>query len=290
MIRLIRSRLRRRSRDERGQAVILMYHSISRGRPDPWDLCVEPDLFAEQVELLRDRYHVVSLAELRNALSRDEPLTRAVVLTFDDGYRDNLLVAKPLLERHEVPATVFVTTAYVGSGRDFWWDELEAVCASSGLESRPLWEELVSLSQEERFDRLDALWVSTGAAKPEPSLTLESGELERLADGGIVGLGAHTVTHPHLSSLSLPQQREEIEASTTYLTEVVGYPIEDFSYPHGDFSPETVSLVRAAGFATACTTTSTPVTRRTSPLELPRVQAGNWGAEALERELERRFA
>src|SRR4029077_3069692 len=174
MIRLIRSRLRRRRPDERGQAVILMYHSISRGRPDPWDLCVEPDLFAEQVELLRDRYHVMSLAELRNALSQDEPLTRAVVLTFDDGYRDNLLVAKPLLERHEVPATVFVTTAYVGSGRDFWWDELEAVCASSGLESRPLWEELLSLSQEERFDRLDALWVSTGAAKPEPSLTLES--------------------------------------------------------------------------------------------------------------------
>ncbi len=267
-----------------------MYHSVSRGRPDPWELCVDPDLFAEQLELLRDRFHVVSLGELCDALTRNEPLQRAVVLTFDDGYRDNLLVAKPLLERHGLPATVFVATGFVGSGRDFWWDELEAVCAAGGLESRPLWEELRSLPHEERCERLDALWASTGAEKPQPSLTLERGELERLADGGLVGLGAHTVTHPHLSSLPGPQQRQEIEGSAAYLAELVGTPLREFTYPHGDFSPETVALVEAAGFEISCTTRAAPVTRRTKRFEVPRLQVVNWDGDALERELERRLA
>jgi peptidoglycan/xylan/chitin deacetylase (PgdA/CDA1 family) len=284
------SALRRRSREERGQAVILMYHSISRGRPDPWELCVDPDHFAEQAQLICDRYHAVSLGELRGALERGERLTRAVALTFDDGYRDNLLVAKPILEQHGLPATVFVTTGYVGSERDFWWEELEAFCASAGQASRAVWEELQALSHERRAARLDELWASIDARPPAASLPLTPAGLERLAEDGLVRLGAHTVTHPHLSSLSAQEQRVEILASKEYLSEVAGRTVEDFSYPHGDFSQETIALVESAGFETACTTLSRPVTRGARPLELPRVQVGNWNAEALERELDRRLA
>lgn len=267
-----------------------MYHSISSRRPDPWRNCVDPERFAEQLALLHDRYRVMSLADLRGSLARHERLSRAVVLTFDDGYRDNLLVAKPLLEQHGLPGTVFVTTGYVGLGRDFWWDDLLAFCTQAGLENRPLWEELHPLPQEERFDRLDAMWASAGATRPDPSLTLESGELEQLVDDGLVSLGAHTVTHPHLASLPLSQQRAEIEGSAKYLADVVGHPIADFCYPHGDFSPETVGLVREAGFEAACTVRYASVTGRSRPLELPRVQVKDWDAEALERELESRLA
>ena len=288
--RLIRTRLRRRAREERGCAVVLMYHSISHRRPDRFNICVDPDLFAEQLQLLHDRFRVVSLGELRSALVGEEPLTRTVAITFDDGYRDNLLVAKPLLEQHGLPATVFVATGFVGSGRDFWWDELDAVCASGGLPLWPLWEELCSLSHQERLERLDALWASTDATRPESSSTLDRGELERLAAGEFIGLGAHTVSHPHLSKLPGPQQRQEIEESAAYLTELVGRPVREFCYPHGDLSSETVALVESAGFETACTTRSAPVTRETSPLELPRIPVMNWDAKTLEQELERRLA
>ena len=267
-----------------------MYHSISSGRPDPWRLCVRPDRFAEQLRMLRDRFRVVSLAELRHALAGGERLSRAVAVTFDDGYRDNLLVAKPILEEHGLPATVFVTTGYVDSDRDFWWDELEAFCASAGIASRDLWQELQALTHEERAERLDASWASIQTQRPASSLTLSADELQHLADGGLVGVGAHTVTHPHLSSLPVPAQRHEIEASKAYLSEVVGPQVRDFSYPHGDFSPETRELVRSDGFETACTTHAAPVTRRTSRFELPRIQVADWDAETLERELERRLA
>ena len=290
MMRLIRTGLRPRRREQRGPAVILLYHSISRGRPDPWDLCVAPELFAQQVQLLRDRYGVVSLGELRSALARNELRTRTVALTFDDGYRDNLVVAKPLLEEHGLPATVFVTTGYVGSSRDFWWDELESFSASAGVASRELWEELQALAHEQRAERLDALWASINVPRPESSLPLSADELQCLANGGLVTLGAHTVTHPHLASLPLPAQRHEIEASKAYLAEIANCPVKDFSYPHGDFSQETLALVQSAGFETACTTHSALVTRETRCLELPRIQVGNWDADALERELERRLA
>jgi peptidoglycan/xylan/chitin deacetylase (PgdA/CDA1 family) len=290
MTRLIRRRLRRREREEKGLAVILLYHSISRGRADPWRLCVDPDLFAAQLALLRDDYRVVSLDQLGHALVRGEPLSRAVVITFDDGYRDNLLVAKPLLEQHGLPATVFVTTGYVGSSRDFWWEEVDAICTSVGLESRSLWQELQPLPHAERAERLDGLWESAGVARPAPSFVLSAAELEQLLDGALVEAGAHTVTHAHLSGLSPDRQRAEIEASRSYLAEVSNRPVKAFSFPHGDFSQETVALVRQAGFETACTTRSAPVTARTAPLALPRLQVENWDAGVLEHELERRLA
>jgi peptidoglycan/xylan/chitin deacetylase (PgdA/CDA1 family) len=85
-------------------------------------------------------------------------------------------------------------------------------------------------------------------------------------------------------------QQHEIETSAAYLAEITGSPVRDFSYPHGDFSPETITLLRSAGFETACTTVSVPVTSGADLLELPRLQVGNWDAEALERELDRRLA
>jgi peptidoglycan/xylan/chitin deacetylase (PgdA/CDA1 family) len=97
------------------------------------------------------------------------------------------------------------------------------------------------------------------------------------------------VTHPHLSSLPSAEQRQEIEASARHLADVLGRPIAEFCYPFGDFSPETVRLVRELGFETACTVRPASVTRRTRPLELPRVAVENWDAEALERVLESRL-
>jgi peptidoglycan/xylan/chitin deacetylase (PgdA/CDA1 family) len=88
---------------------------------------VSPAHFAEHLEVLRRRYHPMSLADLDSALDKKSVPHRGVVVTFDDGYADNLWNARPLLERVGVPATVFVTTGYVGQKREFWWDELERI-------------------------------------------------------------------------------------------------------------------------------------------------------------------
>jgi peptidoglycan/xylan/chitin deacetylase (PgdA/CDA1 family) len=107
------------------RGAILMYHRIATVACDPWGLCVSPEAFTAQLEHLRDHYQVLPLPELLAALQSKTLPPRAVAITFDDGYADNHWVARPLLERHGLPATFFITSGYIGQQREFWWDELE---------------------------------------------------------------------------------------------------------------------------------------------------------------------
>jgi peptidoglycan/xylan/chitin deacetylase (PgdA/CDA1 family) len=106
-------------------AVILLYHRISQAQTDPWSLCVTPQHFAEHLQVLRDAYLPVGLGQLTQAVGTYQHLPKSVVITFDDGYADNLYQAKPLLEHYDIPATVFVVSGSVGTEREFWWDELQ---------------------------------------------------------------------------------------------------------------------------------------------------------------------
>jgi len=106
-------------------AAILLYHRIADVRSDPWTLAVTPTRFAEQLKLLRQRVAVLSLSELLSGLRDGTLPERSVAVTFDDGYKDNLKTARPLLEQYDVPATFFVTTSILKGSRNFWWDDLE---------------------------------------------------------------------------------------------------------------------------------------------------------------------
>ncbi len=114
------------------QGVILMYHRVTEVEFDPWDLSVTPQHFAEHLEMLQKYAHPISLKQLAIAHQNGNIPHRAVAITFDDGYADNLYHAKPLLERYNIPATVFVTTGYIGQQREFWWDELERLLLQPG--------------------------------------------------------------------------------------------------------------------------------------------------------------
>jgi len=105
-------------------AVILAYHRVANLGHDPWGISVTPRSFAEHVDVLR-QHRVVPLAELPAAAAGGAQRGgRVVAVTFDDGYRDNVDVAAPLLEQSTVPATFFLVAAQLEHGDGFWWDEL----------------------------------------------------------------------------------------------------------------------------------------------------------------------
>ena len=108
-----------------------MYHRIGDPGCDPWGLAVSPERFAEHLNVLRRNARPIGLRRLAKELGEGTLKPGAVAVTFDDGYANNLYEAKPLLEHHEVPATVFVTSGMVGREREFWWDELEAILIAS---------------------------------------------------------------------------------------------------------------------------------------------------------------
>ena len=118
--------------DRRGP-VILLYHRVEQIECDPWGLAVAPDRFAEQIEALTRYRKVVPLDRLVTELNRGRAPKNWVAITFDDGYSDLLYQARPVLERLDCPATLFVTTGTLDTN-GFWWDRLsEAVLTPKTL-------------------------------------------------------------------------------------------------------------------------------------------------------------
>ena len=113
-------------------AVILLYHRVAKVPSDPQLLCVRPQHFAEHLTVLRESYTVLGLEGLHQRLEEGQLPRRAVVITFDDGYADNFYRARSLLEEYETPATMFITTGYIGGDREFWWDEVERIFLQPG--------------------------------------------------------------------------------------------------------------------------------------------------------------
>jgi peptidoglycan/xylan/chitin deacetylase (PgdA/CDA1 family) len=109
-----------------------MYHRIAEAAADPWRLCVSPRQFEEHLQALPQVGHPMTLADLVKACQQERVPDRAIVLTFDDGYNDNLYWGKPLLSRYAFPATIYLTTGPVGREREFWWDELEQLLLEPG--------------------------------------------------------------------------------------------------------------------------------------------------------------
>ena len=122
-IRFVIAAIRRAVSQKQRRNVILMYHRISRTDIDPWGLCVDPSNFSAQMKVLGNLAKPVSLDQLP-MMDSDHP---SVAITFYDGYVDNLENALPALERHAIPATVFVSTGYIGNSNGYWWDQLQEI-------------------------------------------------------------------------------------------------------------------------------------------------------------------
>ncbi|PKQ30214.1 MAG: hypothetical protein CVT60_01315 [Actinobacteria bacterium HGW-Actinobacteria-10] len=146
-------------------ALVLIYHRVARLDRDPQLLAVRPENFEAQMRFLAEEYRPLALSDLLDGLSRKRVPDKGVVVTFDDGYADNLLAAAPILDRNGIPATVFVSSGYIESGREFWWDEIERIV----LGSAPLPETIEIEASGARFATMltvDAV-AAIGSDAPE---------------------------------------------------------------------------------------------------------------------------
>ena len=152
------STLRRRLRPGSTPCVVvLLYHRIAETPSDPWQLSVRPEHFVEQLRVLENAADVISADDMVRALETGRLPRRAVVVTFDDGYADNLLTAKPLLDRVDLPATIFLASGAVDSPHEFWWDELERIFLRPGTLPSSLELEICGRPRAWSFGP-DAVW------------------------------------------------------------------------------------------------------------------------------------
>ena len=132
------SRLRRRRPDASATTfgLVLMYHGIGEVDIDPWGLFVSPANFEAHLEVLNRTARPLALPALVSAAGEASTHGNggqpAVAVTSDDGYANIAATAKPLLERHDIPATLFAISAPLTEGGEYWWDELEAIILQPG--------------------------------------------------------------------------------------------------------------------------------------------------------------
>jgi len=273
---------------------VVNYHRIL-AQPDPM-LESEPDLatFRWQMSLLAECFNVLPLREAIAALHEGRLPPRAVCITFDDGYRSVHDLALPVLRQFALPATVFVTSGHVGQG-NMWNDRI--IHALQSLPPQPL--DLAALglgtwplhTLEDRKRSAHSLTEASKYLPPARRAALVE-HLEQLAgpdhahdlmltpemvanlDRHGVEIGAHTVTHPILTSLDDASARTEICAGKEQLESMIGKPVRLFAYPNGkagkDFDERHVAMVRDAGFEAAFTTSAGAITREHDRFQFPR--------------------
>jgi peptidoglycan/xylan/chitin deacetylase (PgdA/CDA1 family) len=110
-----------------------MYHRIAEPVSDVWEITVSADRFEQHLQVLQKMGNVVTLQQLADQIISNKLNRNTIAITFDDGYIDNFTVAKPLLEKYQLPATFFIASGNVGSDKEFWWDELEYIFLFSPL-------------------------------------------------------------------------------------------------------------------------------------------------------------
>jgi peptidoglycan/xylan/chitin deacetylase (PgdA/CDA1 family)/SAM-dependent methyltransferase len=262
----VRAKKTNRPARARARGVVLLYHRID-DTPDVHGLGVPAAAFDAQLQWLRAECHIMPLDELLSTPCEQLP-DRAVALTFDDGYEDNLRVAAPLLQRHQAPAAFFLTSRWLEDCGEYWWDTLERVLlatpaipatldikiagarapfATASPEQRlaahwRLHAALVHASLEERERAVDLLRVWAGGGAPRVRPMMADG-VRQLATLPGVTIGAHSVNH-----LALPDQRSavlfELTECQADLRRVTGRPIDLFAYPYGAVDRECAAAVR----------------------------------------------
>ncbi|MEO8882621.1 MAG: polysaccharide deacetylase family protein [Devosia sp.] len=268
------------------RGVIFTLHRVLPERPADFSpnaiLQIQPDFLDYTIGRVRKLgFDTVSLDEAIRRIESDKPEKPFVVFTFDDGYRDNLRYALPILRHHECPFTLYVPTALVDGVGEIWWQALEDIIAGqtaiavrendeteyldcrSVAEKQRTYETLYwrmrKMPEDERVKFIHELAGQYGfdlaAQCRELIMTWE--ELKTFGDERLCTIGAHTVHHYELAKLSPDAARSEIEESVRILKAQFGQAPQHLSYPLGgplSAGPREFAIAKELGFRSAVTT------------------------------------
>jgi peptidoglycan/xylan/chitin deacetylase (PgdA/CDA1 family) len=259
---------------------ILTYHRVL----PQWDaLAIAPVAatdFRKQMKLLKDCYHVVSLEQLLKDLDAGQLKPGTVCVTLDDGYRDNLDFALPILKAYGIPATIFLATDFIGGKGTLWYDKVmeafrkttrsDFTLAEAGITKHTLkgltgrfhpahlaLEWLKNFSPSEREAKMKLVYAALDLkSEPSVNLMLDWDQVRSMRRENI-SFGAHTCSHPILSTISREANEFEITESKAVIERELREPVTLFAYPNGrkgDYGDDAKMALTKAGFACALTT------------------------------------
>ncbi|MDH3606010.1 MAG: polysaccharide deacetylase family protein [Acidimicrobiia bacterium] len=243
----------------RGRGLVLVYHEIAQvPREDPATPTISVAEFEQQVGWLS---HVGDIVPLPNVLDGGRDSRPRFAITFDDDYESHAKYALPVLERHGVPATFFLSGRWLhGLGR-YWWEKLDTAIALSGLESVAQTLGVDAATPTQLAARLEVSQDLQGMLDqvPLPDLPPLSDRWFQMLLGADMGIGFHTVDHPRLTAVGDHELDEALQSGRADLAEAAGRHLSLFAYPHGRAGAREADAVDRAGFEAAFTTSKDPV-------------------------------
>ncbi len=284
---------------------IFMYHAVIEEPLALPDYCfISADDFAAQMDWLANRrIQVLPLLEAVEALAAGQLKSPTVVITFDDGYLNNVEVALPILQRHGFPATIFLTTGLTGTERALWPSRLNLALQATSNTSLEWRNMTVSLSNDDaRKAALAKLQeavkekagsapgdavaeieaalnvpVNPPVARTSPFAMMNADDIKRAQTSGLINFGAHTLTHPILSKLDDEKLYDEIIGSIDAVEKLTGQPCRSFAFPNGrsiDYDARALDHLAKRGIEATVTTVSAPNRKDTDRLQLHRHGVG----------------
>lgn len=275
MTRVLESVLRRDA------LLVLNYHRIGNAEETPYDSGTfgpTADQFAWELQYLKSRFNCVGLQEAQAMMTGEAPIRSSLMITFDDGYLDNYRTAFPILRAHELAATFFLPTSFIGTQRLPWWDAIAYIVKHSRKDvfkieypgaaefrvdrakpSSTVFQVLSLCSQSGTTDYtplIDQLETACDCPRPDGASErcfLNWNEAREMQAAGM-SFGSHTHTHEVLSGLSAERQVAELTDSRSILERELGRTVDVLAYPVGrpyTFNSDTRSALDRSGYRAA---------------------------------------
>lgn len=253
----------------RGRGLVVVYHRVSP-LPDPVYPPVPPLLFEAHLDALKRDFSLLPLWEFVKRFRDRRSLRRCCSVTFDDGYRDFLDHAYPILRREGVHATHFLASDSLLTGRPTWNWRLNRITLLKAKTSfdPALKARVAGMTALDREAYLAGLECGDTSQYPNPAL-LGPDDLGRFDPAG-VEWGSHSVTHSNLGECDSESARRELAESRDAIEGLTGRPVRFFSYPNGSSSPEAMRLAEQCGYEAAFATGQRGVLTRSPLFALPR--------------------
>jgi peptidoglycan/xylan/chitin deacetylase (PgdA/CDA1 family) len=291
-----------------GKVRVLMYHGISRDEEgiDSWTL-IPRSRFEQQLRYIVKHFDVLSIYEAQERiLSQNKNRGRpAIVMTFDDGLRNNYSILLPLLKQYKVKATIFIATGCVESQEPFWFDKLKYLIQtgnlSPALDLRKYGLRAYNFSTKERAERwesINSLLTDLKRINPnerksvcdyifeKPDLPiswkdtafapLTQEEVAELSSSPFVTIGSHSHCHNILTQIPLSEVSASVKKSIELLHCWTGKKIDCFSYPNGNFNSSILGLMPKLGISLAVATCEGFWEKGTNPLAINRLNIGGY--------------
>jgi peptidoglycan/xylan/chitin deacetylase (PgdA/CDA1 family) len=276
----------------KGQLIILTYHSFCKTLHQGLFASLPIEQFEQQLRYLKKYFTLVSVSEGIKRISSidtetDKPM---VAITIDDGFEDNYHFAYPLLQKYQIPGTIFLATDFIDNNRSPWPTQILNIFEQTNLSKLefPFFLDISSLnkksiavqkikyqwanlSPEDRFKYIQELKTHLKVSNDGNYKPLNWHQIRDMNINGIE-FGSHTVFHSVLSSVGSEIILQELSQSKSKIEEKIQKTCDLFAYPDGGFSKETKKFVQNAGYNVALTQKNGVNTKSTDLMEMRRVE------------------